>query len=670
MLGFRLSTRATMLVVAMFLAFPAASLAATYTVNTTADNPPSGSECSGAPGDCSIRQAMDKATSGDTVSVPANATAYQVNGTPISIPAGVTLVGGGASGTTVTGGGNNQIFKVDNSSGSVSISAITLTDGFNNTGGDQAGALFINSGDVTLDQVAITNSTSPLWGGAIEDFNGNLTITRSRFSGNTATADGGGAIDFAEGSGDTLNITDSVFANNTAAHGGAIDLEGGTGTFNRDTFDSNSVPGSSGRGGALEFDGTGTIYNATFTRNSAPIGGALVVEDGGNATAINDTFASNSSPSGADVEVDSGGTFSTQNSIFAAASGSGSCVNNGTLTDNGNNLEDASPSSCGFTNGTNGDIVGQNPQLAAAPADNGSTVATAGGPPQTLALSTTSPALYAASSSGCATVGNVDERNMPRPGNPGKACDIGAFELQFHKLTVTVNGSGTVSGNGISCPSTCSSSYPEGTQVTLTATPASGYSFSGWSGDCSGTGSCTVTMSGDHSVTATFTLSPKLTVKVNGSGSVTGGGMTCRHTCTKTYSAGAKITLHAHPSSGRVFAGWSGACHGTGACHVTMNADHSVTAKFVSKLKLAVSPATATAKKTTCLRFTATSRGHGVSGVTIKVGGHTTKTGKGGTATACVAFSAAGTIRARATKSGYRAAVAAIRVTTAPKFTG
>lgn len=146
--------------------------------------------------------------------------------------------------------------------------------------------------------------------------------------------------------------------------------------------------------------------------------------------------------------------------------------------------------------------------------------------------------------------------------------------------------------------------------------------------------------------------------------------MTCRHTCTKTYSAGAKITLHAHPSSGRVFAGWSGACHGTGACHVTMNADHSVTAKFVSKLKLAVSPATATAKKTTCLRFTATSRGHGVSGVTIKVGGHTTKTGKGGTATACVAFSAAGTIRARATKSGYRAAVAAIRVTTAPKFTG
>lgn len=164
MRSFKLSCRAAVLVAAVFLAFPAASLAATYTVNTTADNAPSGSECSGAPGDCSLRQALDKATSGDTVSVPANATPYQVNGTPIAIPAGVTIVGGGASGTTVTGGGNNQIFTVDNTTGTVSISAITLTDGFNNTGSDEAGALFINNGNVTLDQVAITNSASPEWG--------------------------------------------------------------------------------------------------------------------------------------------------------------------------------------------------------------------------------------------------------------------------------------------------------------------------------------------------------------------------------------------------------------------------------------------------------------------------------------------------------------------------
>src|SRR5579884_3379 len=402
--------RVTLAVVAVLLVFPAVSLAATYTVNTTADNPPNPTECSGAPGDCSLRQALDKATSGDTVSVPANSTAYQVNGSPIPIPAGVTIVGGGASGTTVTGGGNNQIFTVDNTSGSVSISAITLTDGFNNTGTDEAGALFINNGDVTLDQVAITNSTSPDWGGAIEDFDGNLTITRSRFTGDTAQSAGGGAIDFAEST-NTLSITDTEFANNTAGHGGAVDLEGGTGTFNRDTFDTNSA---SGDGGALEYNGTGTIYNSTFTRNSGPTGGALYVSDTASASAVNDTFASNSSSAnGVDADND-GGTFSTQNSIYATPQGGGTSCS-GTITDNGNNLEDASTSSCGFSS-ANGDIVGQSAQLASAPADNSSTVATAGGPPQTLALSSTSPALHAASASGCSTVGSVDERNLPRPG--------------------------------------------------------------------------------------------------------------------------------------------------------------------------------------------------------------------------------------------------------------
>ena len=64
---------------------------------------------------------------------------------------------------------------------------------------------------------------------------------------------------------------------------------------------------------------------------------------------------------------------------------------------------------------------------------------------------------------------------------------------------------GTVSGTGISCPGTCSHSYTAGTTVTLTASAASGSNFSGWSGGvCSGTGTCTVTMNSDQTVTATF----------------------------------------------------------------------------------------------------------------------------------------------------------------------
>ena len=59
------------------------------------------------------------------------------------------------------------------------------------------------------------------------------------------------------------------------------------------------------------------------------------------------------------------------------------------------------------------------------------------------------------------------------------------------------DGSGTVTSSpaGINCGADCSESYPQGAVVTLTAAPATGSTFAGWSGPCSGTGSCQVTMS-------------------------------------------------------------------------------------------------------------------------------------------------------------------------------
>jgi len=61
----------------------------------------------------------------------------------------------------------------------------------------------------------------------------------------------------------------------------------------------------------------------------------------------------------------------------------------------------------------------------------------------------------------------------------------------------------TSSPSGINCGSTCSASFAIGTPVTLTATP-SGWNFGGWSGACTGSGSCAVTMNSNQAVTATF----------------------------------------------------------------------------------------------------------------------------------------------------------------------
>ncbi|GAA1934834.1 hypothetical protein GCM10009815_31860 [Nocardioides marmoribigeumensis] len=168
---------------------------------------------------------------------------------------------------------------------------------------------------------------------------------------------------------------------------------------------------------------------------------------------------------------------------------------------------------------------------------------------------------------------------------------VGATFVQSHTLTVTKAGSGsgsvTSSPAGISCGATCAKAFPAGTQVTLTAAPAAGSTFTGWSGGgCSGTSTCVVTMTGDTSVTATFTpTTHTLTVTRSGTGSgavsSSPAGISCGSTCKATYPSGASVTLTAAPGAGSVFTGWGGACSGTAkTCVLTMGVDRSVTAGF------------------------------------------------------------------------------------------
>jgi hypothetical protein len=76
-------------------------------------------------------------------------------------------------------------------------------------------------------------------------------------------------------------------------------------------------------------------------------------------------------------------------------------------------------------------------------------------------------------------------------------------------VTKSGTGTGTVSSSpvGISCGATCSANYNSGTNVTLTATPATGSTFTGWTGACTGaTPTCTVAMNAVKTVGAGFDL--------------------------------------------------------------------------------------------------------------------------------------------------------------------
>lgn len=176
--------------------------------------------------------------------------------------------------------------------------------------------------------------------------------------------------------------------------------------------------------------------------------------------------------------------------------------------------------------------------------------------------------------------------------------EVLAFGATHHTLVVSRDSAegGTIRSDppGIDCGSTCSHSFENGATVTLAATPARHYRFTGWSGGgCSGTGSCQVTLYSDTEAVAHFApVSHTLTVSKTGAGSgrvvSTPTGISCEARCQAAFGAGSSITLEALTDKSAVT--WGGCTNVSGKlCTVAdIEADREVIASFLPTPKTSI----------------------------------------------------------------------------------
>jgi hypothetical protein len=196
--------------------------------------------------------------------------------------------------------------------GTVKISGMTMA------GYEQAfnGGGIYNDGSTTITSCTLTDNTA-ITGGAITNLPGaSLTVMNSTFSGNSANAGFGGAIDNYGSAG----VTNCAFANNSATDngdgaGGAIANEAGANiTLIDSTFGANSTDGAGG--GIFNFaGGTIDVAGCTFNQNGAGSGGGIDNDDGMAAIA-NCTFSNDGARFGGGLNNDPSATATVTGCTF------------------------------------------------------------------------------------------------------------------------------------------------------------------------------------------------------------------------------------------------------------------------------------------------------------------------------------------------------------------
>ena len=323
----------------------------------------------------------------------------------------LAITGPGASSLIISGnnGNNSRNFSIFNiaSGGNLSISGVTVS-GAKTTDTYGKGGSIINSGTLNISSSVITGNSvsgSSSYGGGIQnDTSAILTISNTTISGNSSANHAAGINN--DG---TISITSSTISGNTAANSG---------------------------GGFVNF-GTLSIFNSTIFGNTATLGSGGGIFNNTALNITNTTIASNSAVSGGGI-LGNGGSLNIANTIIANSTSGGDYAGSGTIGTNLNNLvEDGSIIDSSSTPTGSGNISGD-PVLG--------TLQNNGGPTQTLALLSGSPAIAAgdATISNAAPVNSLDQRGVTRSPT---APSIGAFEYINDAPVLSTAAAGSASGS-------------------------------------------------------------------------------------------------------------------------------------------------------------------------------------------------------------------------------
>jgi hypothetical protein len=370
------------------------------------DANPGNGICETAPGNgqCTLRSAVQESNAligPDTITLPPGTYTLSIQGRnedaaatgDLDITDVVAINGASATGSVISAGGQtsaieDRIFHLVPSV-AASISAVTIRDAFFHFPPSDCGGAILNSGNLILTEVRLVNNTIRGDGGAICN-RGEMTVSRGTIVDNRAAFTGNGGGIFNSG---TLTLTGAALsANRAEVLDGAGLYNSGTATLENVTISGNATVGPFGSrlGAGLANLGTATLTNVTVAYNDSEGTGTGLHAEAGSMVLRNTLIAGNPR---------------------------GDCQ--GAIGGQGHNL--ASDGTCGFTGPP--DLPNTDPMLGPL-ADNG-------GPTQTHALLTGSPAIDAGDTPSCAA---LDQRGVVRPadgnadGNP--VCDIGAYEVE------------------------------------------------------------------------------------------------------------------------------------------------------------------------------------------------------------------------------------------------